>query len=121
LSSVSPGPAIAKTRVAAPAEIPIQIDSIGRFLAVRLDRHCGGRALGDDDDRRLANFSTTSVRFYFSLASSEAPGPNRRRPSTPEASPVPPLRLTAIARSLRVVAPVRAVDVSVIAATAQVK
>jgi Ca-activated chloride channel family protein len=86
-----------------------------------LDRHRGGGALGDDHDRGRGNFSATPVRFYFSPASSEAPQPCRRRPPSPTAPPVPPLRVLALARALGAVAPVRTVDVSAIAVSAQVE
>src|SRR5207247_9236851 len=48
---VLPGPVIAITRVVAkPGAMPIHIDSIGRLLVVRLDRHNDGGTFRDGKD-----------------------------------------------------------------------
>jgi hypothetical protein len=122
LSSVSPGPAIAKIRVAAePGATPIQIDSIGRFLAGRLDRHRGGGALGDDHDRGRGNFSATPVRFYFSLALSPPMSAYRSLPLRRWATPVPTLARCTTSSALRIVPAIGAVDVTPIARSAKVE
>jgi hypothetical protein len=101
--------------------MPIQIDSIGGLLAARLGRLRDGGALRGTDHRRLANFSATPVRFYFSLPPSPAARACRRFSLRLVALPVALLDLATVRDLLSDVTRLRAVDLPVIAASAQVE
>ncbi|MBK6519743.1 MAG: hypothetical protein IPG04_37815 [Polyangiaceae bacterium] len=121
-SIVSPGPAIATTRVVSePGAIPIQIESIGDLLAWRLDRHGDGGALRGGDDRREGNFSATYVRFYLSSTRPPSARALRGLHLRPLASPVDALERAATGEALVVMATIDAVDVSPVAVSAEVK
>lgn len=65
LRIVSSGPITAITRIVSrPGTIPIQIDSMTRLLTGQLDSHGDNEALRAGNNRLMANFSTTLVRYY---------------------------------------------------------
>jgi len=104
-----------------PGATPIQIDSIGCLNAGSLDRHRDGGALGDGDDRRWGNFSATRVRFYFSLLGPPPVRPCRGLPLRLVRPPVTPFAIPASGQALKLVPPIRAVHVAVVAVAAQVE
>jgi hypothetical protein len=101
--------------------MPIHIDSMGRFLAGRLDRHSDGGALRDGNDRLWDNFSATRVRFYFPLTLAPLLRPCRGFHLCVVAQPMLLLALAPMGDTLVVMAPVDAIDVTVIAVAAQVE
>ena len=116
------GPARATTRVVArPGAIPIQIDSMWCFLAARHGLLHGGRALRDRHHRRRAKFSTTRVRFYFSLSLTPASRACRGLPLGRRLLPVRPLRLLAPGGALSIVPAIRAVLVATVAWATEIK
>ncbi len=94
---------------------------MGRFLAGRLDRHCDGGALRDGNDRLWDNFSATCVRFYFPLALAPLLRPCRGLHLCVVAQPMLLLGLAPMGDTLVVMAPIDAIDVTVIAVAAQVE
>jgi len=101
--------------------MPIQIDLIWDLLAQRLSRQRDGRALRDGEHRLRAKFSATHVRFYFSSPRAQPARAHRGLLPGFATQPVLALGLATVGRALTVVAPIRAIDLAVIAAPADVK